>query len=346
MSMVARLLKVSLLAALVALVVRITPYLRRRRASIARVAPELRSPVLYLPMSLSGERSLARVRPLLAKANTPLAEGVTMSERHIEGAGATFRAVLYERPDRSRPSGAVVWVHGGGMVLGRPEQSNDFCSRLSAELDVLVVSVDYRLAPEHPFPAALDDCTSALRWVHEHADELGVDPTRVAVGGDSAGGGLAATVAQRAHDEGDLPVCFQALVYPMLDDRTVLRADHGGRGELVWTPESNRFGWTAYLGHVPSAAPERPYAAAARREDLGGLPPAWIGVGELDLFHDEDVAYAERLREAGVDVVLRVEPGTYHGSDGVRRACASSRAFRDHLVETMGEHLRSSAPLA
>ncbi len=166
-----------------------------------------------------------------------------------------------------------------------------------------MVSPDYRLAPENPFPAALDDCMATLKWMGKHADELGIDPDRIAVYGVSAGGGLAAAVAQRAFDEG-IPLRAQALVYPMIDDRTALRDDLAGRGELTWSPKSNRFAWTAYLGREPRMSDAPEYAAPARRTDVAGLPPAWIGVGDLDLFYDEDVAYAEKLTAAGVPCEL------------------------------------------
>ncbi|WP_197971724.1 alpha/beta hydrolase [Tessaracoccus lapidicaptus] len=198
-------------------------------------------------------------------------------------------------------------------------------------MGLVVATVDYRLAPEHPFPAALDDCMTALRWLHDNAARFGVDPARIAVGGESAGGGLAAMVAQRAHDEG-LPVASQVLVYPMLDDRTALR-DPGHRGEFVWTPSYNRQAWEWFLGHPVRQEESRPYAAAARRGDLTGLPPAWIGVGELDLFHDEDVDYARRLEEAGVQVEPVVVPGMAHVMDML--PAPSMRAFRDSWLRAL-----------
>jgi acetyl esterase/lipase len=221
------------------------------------------------------------------------------------------------------------------MVLGVPEQSNVVASRLARDLGVLVVVVDYRLAPEDPFPAPLDDCIDALAWIHDHAAELGVDPARVAVGGDSAGGGLAAAVAQRAHDEGGPAIAFQALVYPMLDDRTVLRSDHQGRGDLVWTAKDNAFGWTAYLGRPPRPDAPPPYAAPARRGDLAGLPPAWIGVGDLDLFYEEDVDYAQRLQAAGVPCELHVVAGMYHAADNFAAEAEASAAFHASLTAAL-----------
>ncbi len=295
-------------------------------------------------MSLRGPLTLQAGRRLIALAAPAqkLADGVTTRHDVIaaEGGRPDVRVVVYEHDNRQRPSGALVWIHGGGLVMGTPEQGDGLCSRIAAELGVLVVSVDYRLAPEHPFPNGLDDCYTALEWVHLHADELGVDPNRVAVGGDSAGGGLAAALAQMADDRGGVPVCFQLLQYPMLDDRTALRS---GPDALMWSLTSNRWAWAAYLGHPAAADEARPYASASRRDDLTGLPPAWIGVGSIDLFHDECVEYANRLRETGVACDLHVEPGMYHAAEQLVPTAPSMRAFVDGLVEALGKAIGSNA---
>jgi len=155
------------------------------------------------------------------------------------------------------------------------------------------------------------------------------------VGGDSAGGGLSAALSQLARDRGGPPICFQLLEYPMIDDRTVLRTDHEGRGVFLWTAESNRFAWTAYLGRPPTHDDAPRYAAPLRTEDLGGLPPAWVGVGDLDLFYAEDVAYAERLQAAGVPCELYIQPGMYHGADSITPDKPSARAFRDAMTAAL-----------
>ena len=241
---------------------------------------------------------------------------------------------VYEPEERSRPSGALLWIHGGGYVIGDPAAEHTVCSRYARELGIVVVTPGYRLAPEHPFPAGLEDCYAALRWLHDHADELGIDRTRIAVGGESAGGGLAAALAQLAHDRGEVPVCFQLLIYPMLDDRTALDRDRAPT--LVWTPRSNVFGWTAYLGHPPDQREDRPYAVPSRRADLSGLPPAWIGVGSIDLFHDEDVAYAERLRAAGVACQVETVPSMYHGAFSLAPAAAvTAETFRSRATAAL-----------
>jgi acetyl esterase/lipase len=236
----------------------LTAAVARRARTISAVAPDL-----WLPLSIGSRLELeAGRRTSGARVTEPVA-GVTVTRSDVPGGQDV---VVYEPAERT--GGALLWVHGGGTVLGRPEGDSELCSRMARDLGIVVVNARYRLAPEHPFPAALDDLLAALRHLHARAADLGVDPARIAVGGASAGGGLAAAVAQRATDEG-VPVAFQLLVHPMLDDRTVLRRGTPGRGRLVWTPRSNRWAWTAYLGHEPRADEQRPYAAPARRLDPG-----------------------------------------------------------------------------
>jgi acetyl esterase/lipase len=309
----------------------------RRRRLMEPVATELRSPMLWLPLNIGSPRALKVVRALQGRAPHPQpVTGVHVETRTVpRRVGGQVRVLVHQPDGRTRPSAALVWIHGGGLIMGVPEQSNEVCSRLARDLGIVVVAPDYRLAPEDPFPAPLDDCMDTLRWLHDRSDELGIDPLRVAVGGDSAGGGLAAAVAQQAHDDGAPPLAFQALVYPMLDDRTVLRADHQGRGDFLWTPKANAFGWTAYLGHPPRADGPPDYAVPARRSDLSGLPPAWIGVGGLDLFYEEDVDYARRLEAAGVRCELHVVPGMYHGADAIVAKAPASAAFHASLTAAL-----------
>ncbi|MEM7339437.1 MAG: alpha/beta hydrolase [Actinomycetota bacterium] len=216
-----------------------------------------------------------------------------------------------------RRSGLLVWIHGGGMVLGTADYDDTRCGAMVAALGVTIVSVDYRLAPEHPYPAAVDDCMAALAWAVAEADALAVDPERIAVGGASAGGGLAAAVALRARDEGGPALCYQHLVYPMLDDRQITPSSHAITDARVWNRTSNAAAWAVYLADLPTGSEVPPYAAPARAVDLAGLPPAFIPVGQFDLFLDENIDYATRLLQAGVPVELRVYPGAFHGSDGL-----------------------------
>jgi acetyl esterase/lipase len=233
---------------------------------------------------------------------------------------------------------AVLWLHGGGMIVGTPQFEATGTGRIAREHDAVVVAPDYRLAPENPFPAGLDDCMTMLRWMRGHADELGIDADRIAVVGASAGGGLSAAVAQRSHDEG-IPLRAQVLAYPMLDDRTALREDHAGRGRFGWTPASNRFAWTSYLGREPRMSDAPEYAAPLRRTDLAGLPPAWIGVGDLDLFYDEAVEYAERLRAAAVACTLVTVTGMYHAADGITPKALSLQGFHSGIRDHLRAHL-------
>jgi acetyl esterase/lipase len=311
-----------------------------RRSALSAVAAELRHPLLLLPLHLRS-RSVLRLMTAAPPRPAAIAAGVRVDERTVPARGEhpQVRVWVYEPLERVRPSGALLWIHGGGFVLGDPVTYHDTCSRLADELGIVVVSVDYRLAPAHPFPAGLEDCWTALAWLADQGQGLGIDPRRIAVGGDSAGGGLAACLAQLAHDRADVTVAFQLLIYPMLDDRTVLRTEHAGTGSFVWSPVSNRFGWTSYLGHAPRDEAPAPYAAAARREDLTGLPPAWIGVGEVDLFHAEDVAYARRLTAAGVPCELVVVPGMYHGADGFFPTAPQMAGFRAAMTAALREAL-------
>lgn len=310
----------------------------RRQRLVSRAAPELRHPRLYFPRSLRNDMSLRIGRRLPTQAG-PIADGVDARDEHVPGdAGQPdVRVIIYERGGRARPSGALVWIHGGGFVMGTAESGNPLCSRFAAELGIVVISIDYRLAPEHPFPAGLDDCYTALSWLGEHADRLGIDSAKIAVGGDSAGGGLAACLTQLALDRNGPPICFQLLQYPMLDDRTALRTGHDA---IAWTNTSNRYSWTAYLAHPITATETRLYASAARRADLTGLPAAWIGIGDIDLFHDESIEYADRLRAAGVPCELHVVPGMYHGAEHV----APNAPSMQDLFQRMTAALRSALP--
>jgi acetyl esterase/lipase len=312
-----------------------------RRRALQPVAADLRTPLVFLPIAPGSERHLRLVRRLMQREfRMPVADGVAIESTNVDVEDRTATRVLrYEHPERERPSAALLWIHGGGTVIGRPEQGNTICSRWAGELGIFVASVDYRLAPEHPFPNGLEDCYTALRWLHEHADEFGIDRERIAVGGDSAGGLLAASLCQVARDRGGPRICFQLLEYPMLDDRTVLLPDPGRSRSFVWSPAASRFGWTSYLGQLPTEHDARLYAAPSRSPDLANLPPAWIGVGDIDLLHDEAVEYAARLRDASVPCELHVERGMYHGADSIRPGAPTSRRFQDTMTAALAASL-------
>jgi len=255
--------------------------------------------------------------------------GVTAEELVVAGPhGAPDVVLRVFRPDGlTAPAPALFWVHGGGLISGTPQQDDATNIAFAREVGITVAAVKYRLAPRHPAPAAAEDVYAGYVGLLAHAERLGIDTARVAIGGASAGGNLAAALALLIHDRGGIPPALQLLLYPMLDDRTVTRGDLETRDLRIWTPKSNRFGWASYLG-VPPGSPEvSPYAAPARRADVGGLPPAWIGVGTLDLFYEEDLEYARRLTEAGVPCELYIVPGAFHGFDAVFRKADVSREF-------------------
>jgi len=230
---------------------------------------------------------------------------------------------------------ALLWMHGGGYVIGTPEQDDTYLLPFIQELGMLVVSVDYRLAPDHPFPAPLEDCYAALQWLAAQAQTLGIDPQRIAIGGGSAGAGLASALAQLAHDRGEIRPIFQLLIYPMLDDRTVTRKDIDPQAHFTWNNANNRFGWESYLHQACGAETAPAGSVPARRADLSGLPPAWIGVGACDLFFDEAVAYAQRLKAAGVPCELLIVPGAFHGFDIPDPEAPVAKNFRNAQVQAL-----------
>lgn len=276
---------------------------------------------------------------LTRRSAPPTVEGLIIED--IDVPGVSLR--VYRPKDAPAAMPAYLWLHGGGFLIGQPEQDEANNIALALELKLVVAGVRYRLAPKHPAPAAVEDAYAALKWLAAEAPRLGIDPTRIAIGGASAGGGLAATLALVAHDRGEVRPAFQLLVYPMLDDRTATRTDLETKNVRVWTPASNHYAWSAYLGHPPGQASANPYAAAARREDLRGLPPAWIGVGTLDLFHDEDVTYAKRLEASGVPCELHLVPGAFHGFDAVFRKAGVTKAFWSEQVRVLRAALLTAA---
>ena len=250
-----------------------------------------------------------------------------------------IRLRIYKPKSITTPTPVLIWLHGGGYVMGKPEMDDFSCAQYVRELGIPIVSVDYRYAPKHPFPAGLEDSYSALKWVESHSQQLGLDAKRIAIGGASAGGGLAAALVQLAHDRQEIKPVFQLLVYPMLDDRTVLRADIDDSNNFTWTQESNRFGWESYLGKKCGTEDVPAYSVPARRKDLSGLPPAWIGVGTLDVFHDEDVAYAQRLKECDVECEIYIAPDAFHGFDVFDPQLSIVQEFRKSQIAALKEYL-------
>lgn len=253
--------------------------------TIHLVRPELQAFVRDNPIPQMTAERLAMIREAPTFPYPPPPEApVTVEERRIPGPdGQPLRLLVYRPIEPGSPLPAILHIHGGGMVVGAPEMNDAENRLLSSALPAVIVSVDYRLAPEHPYPAPLEDCYSALTWLNDKAAALGVDTARIVIKGESAGGGIAAGLALLARDRGELPVLFQCLTYPMIDDRPP--ADpHPLTGEFVWSAASNRFGWACYLGKEPGGPNVSPYAAPARATELAGLPPTLIIVPTLDIF--------------------------------------------------------------
>jgi len=286
--------------------------------------------IVLTPQSLTEMRAAER---LPVQDDPALAALVDDRVLTVPGpAGAPDIKLFCYRPraaaDEPRP--CILHIHGGGYVGGSAEPLAPMHRALVAELGCMLVSVEYRLAPETVFPGAVEDCYAALAWIVAQAQDLAIDPARIGVMGESAGGGLAAALALLVRDRGDYAFAFQHLIYPMLDDRTCVAANpHPHTGEFVWTAHNNAFGWAALLGQAPGTPGVSAYAAPARAENLANLPPTFIATGALDLFVEEDMAYARRLMRAGVPVELHVYPGGFHGFDFDPAAQVAVQARRD-----------------
>jgi acetyl esterase/lipase len=295
--------------------------------------PQLRRAAALLPRRVVGKRTLPLIQAVTRLAARRAARDV---EVHAVG-DVSLR--LHLPGSGSSPRPALLWIHGGGYVMGTAAQDDALCRRFAQRLGAVVASVEYRLAPRFAFPVPLHDCHDALVWLAARDD---VDRSRVAIAGGSAGGGLAAALALLARERGLVRPVQQILVYPMLDDRTALRDDIDERHLRLWDNRTNRFGWTCYTGLPPGSSAIAALAAPARYEDLTGLPPAWIGVGTLDLFYDEDLRYAERLREAGVECAVHVVDGAFHGFDQICAGAEVSTKFFDAQVAALANAFERS----
>jgi acetyl esterase/lipase len=227
----------------------------------------------------------------------------------------------------------MLYIHGGGMMIGAPQMDDGLLSNLASELDIVIVSPEYRLAPEHPYPAPLDDCQEAWQWMLDDFSQLGIDTKRIVIGGESAGGGLAAGLVLRIHDEGGQRPIAQWLFCPMLDDRTALDRSLDAVDHFVWNNKLNLAGWSSYLGKEFGTEQVSAYAAPARRVDFSGLPKAWIGVGDVELFYEEDKKYAEHLSAAGVQCELDVVAGGPHAFEGM---APDAQVSKDYLSRAKG----------
>ena len=309
------------------------------------VDPELLPLLEMFPDYVFNNENLPSIRnqfkEQMSAVPVPPENGVSVEERLIPGAsdGPEVRVIIYTPPHTATMRPALLHIHGGGYVVGEPGMSHARNYDLSADLGCVVVSVDYRLPPEHPHPAPAEDCYAALKWLYGNASEMGVNAAKIAIGGESAGGGLSAALALLARDRKEVPIAFQWLIYPMLDDRTCTRMPNPATGEFIWTRDANHYGWKSLLGHAPGAAGVSPYASAARTQSVAGLPPTFIGVGALDLFLDENIAYAQRLMQASVPTEFHVYPGAYHGFDMFAGAVTVSKQFERDMRDALRKAL-------
>lgn len=305
------------------------------------IDPELldaleRFPLLdFTPDKLAATRAkMAAARANWSSAPSP-DDPIQRQELAIGAPGreAKLRLLTY-RPigHGNGPLSVIISIHGGAFVMGESEMDEPENRRFASELGAFVISVDYRLAPEHPFPAGLEDCYAALAYVHQNADALNIDGTRIAIVGKSAGGGIAAGLCLLARDRGEYAIAHQHLVYPMIDDRAENEAP-APAGEFVFRRGDARACWQAYLGEG-ARGDISPYAAPARAKDLSGLPPTFISVGDLDLFAAANEAYAGRLREAGAPTEFHLYPGAYHGFD-MAAGAGVARRHQQHRIEAL-----------
>lgn len=320
------------------------PYLRYVHPDLRAAAAAL-MPLLAQAPPLSN-LTLPNFRQGGEARNQPPLATVPWQRKQIAGLGGQPAVTVYvvnPLPGGRRP--AILHTHGGGYVMGSAVSAVPMLQQLTQQLDAVAVSVEYRLAPETTYRGSVEDNYAGLKWLHDHADELGADPARIAVMGESAGGGHAALLAIAARNRGEVPLAFQCLIYPMLDDRTgSTRQVPPHVGKIVWDAVSNRFGWSSFLG-TAAGGPSAPAAGVpARIANLAGLPPAFIGVGSIDLFHDEDVDYAQRLNQAGVPTELIVVPGAFHGFDGSGGSTSIGRWFNAAKVDALRRGLGVPLP--
>lgn len=286
------------------------------------------------PEAILALRSRAKELSVAARAEISANNRVTREDRVVPGldSASEVRIRIYRPIDATAAMPCLYWIHGGGMIIGDVESDDLVCEAYAERVRCVVVSVEYRLAPEHPYPAQVNDCYAGLCWTAGAASELGVDPDRIAVGGASAGGGLAAATVLLARDRGGPALAFQLLIYPMLDDRNSTASAVEFAGILSWSRDHNRSGWAALLGERAASGDVPAYAAPARAGDLSKLPPTLIQVGELEVFRDENIQYAARLLQAGVATELHVYPGAYHGWDQVAPTADASMRMIDERI--------------
>ncbi|WP_087972253.1 alpha/beta hydrolase [Oceanobacillus rekensis] len=302
-----------------------------------RVNPELREIIeAFPPLDLDNYKATRQAaQDGLQAMEIPLDESVSINDEMILNSydQSSVRVRIYDKKEKSGEALPVLlWIHGGGYVLGSPEEGDILCQRFVAEANCMVVSVDYRLAPEFPYPAGLEDCYAALQWVYENAGELGVDATRIGVAGQSAGGGITAALALLTRDRKGPEISFQMPLYPMINDHNNTPSSFEVTGNFVWNHDLNKKGWSMYLNGKDGTESVSEYAAPARATNLSGLPKTYICVGQLDPFRDETLDYVTRLCQAGVDVEFHLYPGVFHGFEAIAPDTAIGKQTVDEYV--------------
>ena len=298
-----------------------------------RVHPDLKGLLdAFPPLNLD---YLDAVREGMANSpKAPIAETIDVSNELIDGPdGDLLRVRIYKKKGETATLPALVWIHGGGYVIGVPEGDDVLCQRFVEEAGCVVVSVDYRLAPEYPYPAPLEDCYTALKWVADNAATLNIDPSRIGIAGASAGGGLTAALALLAKDRGQ-NLFFQMPLYPMINDLNDSFSNKEVTGDFIWNYSLNEKGWSMYLGDLKGEDDVPKYAAPARAtvEDLKGLPYTYTCVGQLDPFRDETLQYVTKLAQAGVDVDFHLYAGAYHGFESLNpHAEIANNAIQEYV---------------
>ncbi|GAF50210.1 alpha/beta hydrolase [Rhodococcus wratislaviensis] len=316
-----------------------------------RIDPQMRRQLATLRDSL-GPRGFLSVADLKERrrlydrlgmsVTAPTEQPEVVRSDVVLDSGSTVRARIYQ-PAEDRCEGGLLYIHGGGMVMGSIEAEDAYAARLASGTGATTISIDYRLAPEHPYPAAIDDCTAALTWLMGSGHTLGIDPDRVAVYGVSGGGGLAAALALRWRHRRDPPIALLALAAPMLDDRTGEQGTQPALG--VWDSEHNIEAWRHILGDTAGGTEVPADAAASRATDLTGMPPTFLDVGSLDLFLPENLRFAQGLATAGVSLELHVHPGAYHGFDQLAPGAERTRQAWARRIEALRRALRRDPTL-
>ncbi|NVO86318.1 alpha/beta hydrolase [Hymenobacter terrestris] len=308
---------------------------------LARALAGISTPTLTAELLPANRLAIAKFQ-----ATAPPGPGVSVEERFLSRPDGSDLRVLVYAPAAPTRTGGLLWFHGGGMVRGTADQYEAQSRFFAHRLGCVVVVLDYRLAPEDPYPAGLEDGYQALQWLHEAADELQLPRTRIAVAGESGGGCLAAALALYARDHGGPAISAQFLQNPMLDDRTGTPADPDPLpmvGEFLWTAASNRFAWGAVLGHAPGTLPPPVYAAPGRVEGLAGLPPSYFFIGDLDLFVGENLRFVQNLLRNGVPTELHLYAGAYHGFMRFSTGASITQRAEQDFWGALERHFRAAS---